>query len=499
MNYDSSDKNLILGNKATYTKKFTIYKFKENFQYFDFINYLRKELNVHTKIDGNFFWFDPFKNKKIISDTLKFKKFLKNYNIKYLLVRPWIDYSDYNFETGRRFSRKEVKNYFLNLKKIIKTIDPNIKLLVPLQSNIISLNHDVQNYIQEKNKIKGGFNYYKLDIDKFIKLSKLNLNKNELILDKKNQILFETFWHDKKYGTKKLIEIALPLKAYANGYLYSKLINQIDFIIDEIGFDGVYIDQFNQYFISPYQKISYYSQNNNQGEIDIHTGKIIEEYENIVLNTLMFEEKVIQYLDKKNSYAFFNTHHLHDNLRSKKVTRFAEGFWYFWSAKLWMDDNYKKFQPTRAFYSSHLSTPISLSLGTSRFFDENWSLNSHNVLVKNLRFCIYNGNLMYFSAQDIEKLNLSNDKLNIFQKIFPIDITSINQKTIIGKNKIITIKNLKLSKNKFKKSNIFIFDNSGYQIENINNRIKFMDDYVEISIDEKSEILLVENKLEIKN
>lgn len=495
-----SDKNLILKDKDVYEKNFTIYKFDKNFQYFDFIDKLRKELNVYSKLDGNFFWMDPFKNKKVISNTSILKKFLKNYDIKYILVRPWIDYSDFNFDTGEKFTRKEAKKYFLEIKKKIKSIDPNIKLIIPLQSNIIGLNKKAQNLIIKHNKIKGGFNFYDVNIDNFIKLSGLNINKDELILNRQNQILFETFWHDKKYGTKNLLEIALPLKAYQDGFLFSKLKDQINFAIDEINYDGVYIDQFNQYFISPLQKIAYNSDNSNFGKIDKDKGTIIEEYENIVLNTLNFEKQVIDYLEKKNSLTFFNTHHIIDELRHKDVIRFAEGFWYFKSEKLWKDDNLNKYASTKAFYSSYLSTPISLSLGLSRLDLKDEKKSHHDILVKNLRFCIYNGNLMYFSSQDIDKLNLLNfEKLNIFQKIYPIELTSIRKKTLIGKRKIITIEDLKLNNEIFKASKIFIFDSSGYQLKEIEDRIKYFNNYVEVNIDEEKEILVVESKLEIKN
>ena len=495
-----TDKNLLLDSGETHTKIFNIYKFDRGFEYYDFINYLRKEHKVYTKIDGNFFWLDPFKNKEIISNPKLLKNFFSNYHIKYLLIRPWIDYSDYDFEKGRRVSRAELKDYFLKLKKTIKLIDPKIKLLVPLQSNIISLNKEVQKVIKENNVIKkGGFRYYNIDIKEFLLKSNLNLDKDELILNQKGEILFEIYWHDKKYGSKNIVEIALPLKAYANGHLHNKLVNQINFALDEIEYDGVYIDQFNQYYISPKHKISFNNQKPNMAKIDTNTGKIVSEYENVVLNTSGFQKKIIDYLNTKNAFMVFNTHHLHDSLRYKKVARFGEGFWYFYAAKLWKDENFEKFAPTQSFNASHLSTPLSLSMPVHFYLKDDSEVSTHDILVKNLKFCLFNGNLMYFNSQDIKKLNLDDQRMNIFQKTFPIEIQSINPQIIKGKKKIITIKDLELKKNIFESSNIFIFDKSGYQIKNISTRIEYKNDIIKINIDEENEILVVENKIETRN
>ena len=484
-----NDSNFILNSKETYSKKFSIYRFDQNFNYFDFINYLRDELKVFSNIDGNFFFINTFKNKEILSDPKKLKKFFLKYNVKYLLLTPWLDYDNYNFITNKNYSRNEIKIHFLKLKKLIKSINPDIKLLVPLQSNIIGLDEEIQNIIKKNNTIEEGFNHYLINVNYLIEKFNFDIDKNELIFDENNNVLFETYYPDNKYGSKNIVKIALPLKAYKNGYLYKKLVEQIDFVLDEIKFDGVYIDQLNQYYINEKHKISSKNHNNNFGDIDIKTGKIIKEYENILLNTQTFEKDLIEYLKPKTKFVFANTHHIHDNLRKEEIIRIAEGFWYFWAAKLWKDDN-KQFASTRSFYSSHLSTPVAFSLSFGQKGD--WKNEPHNTLVKNLRYSLFSGNLIYFLPQDIIKLNLNNNNLNIFQKIYPIEVLRINEGVVTGKNKIISIKSIKLDIKKFEKSKIYIFDKFGYSMNNIDNRIKLANNFAEIMLDEKNEILVVD-------
>lgn len=484
-----NDSNLILNSKETYSKKFSIYKFDQNFNYFDFINHLRDELKVYSKIDGNFFFINTFKNKEFLSDPKKLKKFFKNYNVKYLLFTPWLDYSDYNFITNRSYTRNEAKAHFLKIKKLIRSINPDIKLLVPLQSNIIGLDDEIQNIIKKNNKIEEGFNHYSINAEYLIEKFNSAIDKNELIFDENNNVLFETYFPDNKYGSKNIVKIALALKAYNKGYLYNKLVEQINFVLDEIKFDGVYIDQLNQYYINAKHKISFKNHKNNFGDINIKTGKIIKEYENILLNTQTFEKELFEYLKQKTKFVFVNTHHIHDNLRKEEIVRIAEGFWYFWAAKLWKDDN-KQFASTRSFYSSHLSTPVAFSLSFGQKGD--WKNEPHNTLVKNLRYSLFSGNLIYFLPQDIIKLNLNNNNLNIFQKIYPIEVLRINEGVVTGKNKIISIKSIKLDIKKFEKSKIYIFDKFGYSMNNIDNRIKLSSNFVEIILDEKNEILVVD-------
>lgn len=482
--------NLVIKPNEVYKKSFDVHLFNKEIKYFDYVNFLRKELNVISKVDGNFFFIDPYLNRKIFEDTKKLESFIKNYGVKYLLVTPWLDYSNFNFYKNKKYTRQEIKKYFIKIKKIIKSINPDIKLLVPLQSNVVDLNYEVQRIIKSQNKIKQGFNFYEIDTNVLIKKSKLNLKKEELVFDENNKILFETYYHDAKYGEKNLIEISLALKAYDNGYLIEKLKNQINFVIDELNFDGIYIDQFNQYFISPKHLFSYGGHYNNVGKIDITSGNIIKEYENISLNSLAFKEKLLKHAYEKTDYLFVNTHHIHDELRQGKIKRFAEGFWYFWAAKMW-EKKSRDFFLAKTFFRSHLSTPISLSLGTIQGGD--WKKNAHNSLVKNLRFCLFNGNLMYFLEQDISKLNLEIDKTNVFQKIYPINIREIHQGKIIGEKKIITLNDITVPKNVYQNYNFLYFDENGYIKENKTTKISYLEENIIIKVDQ-DEILILEKK-----
>ena len=484
--------NLIIKPKQSYTKNFEIIFFNKELKYYEYVNFLRNEFNNYSIIDGNLFFLDTYLNREIFKSKKKLKSFINNYNVKFIITTPWIDYDDFNFLKNKRYTRNEIKEHFQEIKKIIKSIDPDVKLLAAIQSNIVSLNYEAQDIIKNLNKISGGFHHYEINPSELIKTSKLNINESELIFDKDNKILFETFFHDRVYENKQnIVEIALPLKAYKNGHLFKKLKNQIDFVIDEIGYDGIYIDQLNQYFISPKHRTSFNEKNNNIAEIDIYSGKVKKEYEDVTLNTHGFKNDVIEYALTKTNYIIANTHHLNDELRKKPIIRFAEGFWYFWAAKMWKE-NSREFFAAKTFFRSHLSTPVALSLGT--FQQGDWNTNPHNALVKNLRFCLFNGNLMYFLEQDINKLNLNSNKLNIFQKIYPIKIEKINEGTVYGKNKIITIKSLKMNNEELKKYNIFIFDKSGYIIENANRRFEFQAKFTKIKINEKEEILILEKK-----
>lgn len=484
--------NLIIKPLKKYNKSFRLNYFDQKISYHNYINFLRKKLNVYSYLDGNLIWLDTYKNRKILKDKNILKNFITNYGIKYIIITPWLDYDNYDHKNQKRWSRDEYKHFLINVKNTFKDIDPNLKLLTALQSNVISIDNKIQDIINDNNlnEIRGGFNHYKLD---FSHLDKLGIEKDEIITDQNNQILFETYYHDWKYNnSQNLQEIALALKAYKGGHLYNKLIDQINFSLNEIKFDGVYIDQFNQHHISPNHTKSFDGLNTNIGQIDDFSGKIIEESENVTLNTFEFQRDIINFLLSRTNHIFFNTHHIDDSLRKAPVIRFFEGFWYFWVEKLWEKDSNSFFE-ANSFFSSHLSTPVSLSLGTIQKGE--WQSNPHNALVKNLKFCLYNGNLMYFLEQDIAKLDISNDRVNIFSKIYPINVKEIYQGTIIGQDKIITIVDLKISKKLLDQFNFFYFDESGYIINNKDIKYTEIDDEILIHLNNE-EILVLERKNE---
>ena len=480
--------NLIIKPKSEYIKSFTIYRYNKIIQYYEFINYLRKEFNVYSYVDGNLFWLDTFLNREILNDETGFGNFIKNYGIKYFIITPWLDYDNYNHIKNEKWNRTEFAKYLKKIKKKINKIDPQIKLIIALQSNIVSIDDRIQKIIKKNksNKVQSGFHHYIID---FKKLIDLGFKKEELIFDQNNRILFETYYQGREYSnTKNVEEIALALKGISDGYLYNKLVDQINFVIDEIEFDGIYIDQFNQHYISPKHTISFDEKYANIGEIDKSTGKILRKYENVTLNTSEFKKKIIDYALMKTNFVFFNSHHISDDFRKKPVTRFFEGFWYFWADKMWKE-NSRDFFSAKTYFSSHLSTPVSLSLSFLQPGD--WQLSSHRALVKNLRFCLYNGNLMYLLAQDIKKLDIKKNEINIFSRIYPIEINKIDQGLIVGKNKIISIKDLIISKENYKKYKYSFFNENGYLIKNKIQRLTIKDNYIIMHV-ENDEILIAE-------
>ena len=68
-------------------------------------------LNINSYIDGNFFFIDVYANHENFYDKEKLKSFIKHYNVKYLLITPWLDYSNFNFYKNKKYSRDEAKVY----------------------------------------------------------------------------------------------------------------------------------------------------------------------------------------------------------------------------------------------------------------------------------------------------------------------------------------------------------------------------------------------------
>ena len=482
--------NLIIKPQNKYVKSFSIFNFNKKLSYYNFINFLREEFKVFSYIDGNLIWFDTFKHKNIIKEKALLKNLFNNYGVKYLIITPWLDYDNYNHSQNEKWNRSDFKKYLKKIKKVIKNIDPEIKLIAALQSNVINIKETIQNKIRKNksNVVQMGFHHYDLDIDELLDLG---IKKEEIITDHNNKILFETYYHDWKYENKqKLEEIALALKAYDNGHLFYKLIDQINFIIDEVGFDGIYIDQFNQHLISPKHTKSFDMQNVNIADINISSGEILKMGENITLNSYNFKKKIIDFALSKTQNIFFNTHHINDDFRKKPVIRFAEGFWYFWVEKMWKN-NSREFFSAKTFFTSHLSTPVALSLGTIQKGD--WQLDPHKALVKNLKFCIYNGNLMFFLDQNFLKLDNSKGKINIFKKLYPIKIKEIYSGKIVGEKKIITLVDLSFSAEQIKDYNFFYFDENGYLKEDKVIKLTKNNDKVIIHV-EKGDILVLEKK-----
>ena len=190
---------------------------------FDYINLLRRELNRNNvTIPG------PFK-----FGHRAWKEWPKTMRNAIVNGVPWIEYMN-----GSGKSRAEIKKMAKEELAAIHAKDPKMKLLATLEHNLVAV---------DTTKIPGGKalpvrvghdRHYGITLSKAqSKLLESNPNADSMIRDKKGNIIVENFFAKAPY-------IDLFVYAEVGNYRYKHIINLMDYLMDECGYNGIYMDQF---------------------------------------------------------------------------------------------------------------------------------------------------------------------------------------------------------------------------------------------------------------
>ena len=315
----------------------------------------------------------------------------------------------------------------------LKSIDPDIKLLGSIQTNIVSLPKEFHSVIAEKEKLVDGFSLLSKKGSNNLRASSFKWPEIDLTTNQENLLVTEHFLRDED---SDLREINLAVLPYKGSFQENFIIEQIKFLVKDVGLDGVYLDQFNQADISLLQRFSFNGSDGYSAKIDEYSGSIKETFTDLAIRSLTFQKELLSYLNKNKIFFVANTFPLELSLHTPDSLRFGEGFWSMYSQEFWKSSK----RPTSSvdLAKGHLSSPISLAL-------PNWLLLKSNVeyskiLFKNIIYNLSQGNLTYF-AQETKSFNGNEDiflKENPLNKVYPIEITRIDNGYIRGKKKLLT-------------------------------------------------------------
>ncbi|MBO5667936.1 MAG: hypothetical protein J6S43_02300 [Lentisphaeria bacterium] len=190
---------------------------------FVYLNLLRRELNRNNvTIPG------PFK-----FGHRAWKEWPKTMRNSIVNGVPWIEYMN-----GSGKSREEIKKMAEEELAAIHAKDPGMKLLATLEHNLVAV---------DTSKIPGGeilpgkpgdSRHYGIKLNAAqSKLLESNPNADSMIRDKNGRIVVENYFSKPPF-------VDFFVYAEVGNYRYKHMIQLIDYLMDECGYNGIYIDQF---------------------------------------------------------------------------------------------------------------------------------------------------------------------------------------------------------------------------------------------------------------
>ena len=452
--------------------------------YFEYINKLRNIFLDRKEIIGPGSFFDIFKNKNFLDDQAELEQYLEKTKLKVILLAPWLDYDNYDPFNKKFMDRQDYLLNFTEAYRAIKSIDPEIHILGCIQSNIISLPKELQIELQaglrQEDKNFEGFRKFNDIESEIIRHSGLIPPNKDILWDSDSHPTGEFNY----YGFEnEAFEISLVVVPYEGGFQESFLENQVKFLLEDVGLDGIYIDQFNQTDLDSNQRHSYYMDDGVSSFFQKGNKSSISFFDSAI-GTLSFQENFTKLLSTQSEISVVNSHPIYPD-NHNNIYRFGEGFWGF----IEQYNNAGKPRSDIAIAKGHLSSPI--SIGIPEWLEGPWHDSFTETTLRNLIYFLRNGSLYYYSSIPSEVTD--SPAFNVIQNLYPITIKKIGEGWVQGTNKIISSVFLNTYVKSKNKPIIQVFNLSGHRQEAISEIVQLNDGFnVSVKIENWKQIVIID-------
>ncbi|HXG25017.1 MAG TPA: hypothetical protein VNJ09_10710, partial [Chthonomonadales bacterium] len=428
-------KHMALRPGESRTLRWTLYPFGPEADYFTFINRVRRDWNVNFTIHGPWGYLDVIAKRDLLRDPEALKAYLRRNKLKIVALMPWLDYDNFNNLTGKPIERDEYKPLMQEAARALKAADPQIKVTGCMEGNIVSLPWGIVKPMyealppdQRAQNTGIPFNDRQMEIIKDVPLRW----KDCLLKAPDGRYRYELYYRGPKDKPPTPMMALLVYAAPGNDQ-EKYWLDQARFMMEEVGLDGIYIDQFNLAFSDP-QRYSYERWDGVTVDIDPATGKITRRYTDGALVGVGARKKLIEYVLSRKGVMVTNTNAVAEELQSYPIARFMEGEWGFNFVDMKVGE-----KPPLHVYTckGQLGSPLSLGSRPSMHKEAGMQIYAEYIM-KTVITYLRHGLLYYHYGTEIPETGPGSGEYGPINHMFPITPIEINEGWVEGKERTIT-------------------------------------------------------------
>lgn len=437
-------KNFGIAAKASYTMRWALYPTTTD--YFDFINAVRRDWNVNFTVLGPFDFVDARKLQGEDAEAIV-RELWKRKGVRLFALLPWFEYY-----SGTDMSRSDYKALMKKAMKVIKSVVPDAKCLACIETNLTpvpleffqgtlpaDLPYGRPGHSYPVGQTPGKYGYpAPPEAARVIDASPW---RDSVMRDAQGRILLDT-WYVHWYQGKALNLMVYPT---LDNYWHRQMLDKIRFLLDEVGVDGCYIDQFSY----AYGQVDRYTYDRWDGvtvEIDERTGKVVRQYADLALLTAAARKQWVDEILRRGGVVVANSMPAVNELQSLPIFRFMETQGYDPLAGR-VPDQWRcaKGQLASPIGLGHQWTSEARAKG-ARFFNR--------TVVAHLRY----GLLYYFYAPDFPS---EDGEFGAVPHMFPLTPVELGEGYIVGKERIVTCVSRQFTWRAPNKPTVRLFDERG--------------------------------------
>lgn len=443
----------------SYTFQWAVYPRASSGDYWTFVNDVRRDWGVNFQVVGPYDSIDLLQKMDFVRDRERIKAYLARKRIKVISFAPWVDYDNFHPGLGRNLTRPEMKALLQEAMAAYKRIDPDILCLGSMEGNFVSPPQALQKYLWDSapGRPKG---QYPLSDDQMSRLEKFDLPwKDCLLQNPDGRYRYEVYFRGPKDG-QPIPQVSLAVFAATENRQHIYWLDQAKFLIEDVGLDGLYIDQFSMAF-NDHQRYSYQGWDGVTVDIDPQTGTVLRKYIDAAYVGIGARRSLADYVVRKGKFMIANTFPATAEMQSVRIHRFNESEWDI-DPLAWKEG---RIPPLAAYpCKGHFSTPVALGFRPRRYgpgYEENYA----KVIMKGAISYLRHGILYYHYQTEIPESGAGAGDYGAINHMFPITIEEIHGGWVAGKERIVTCVSGTFAWKESQKPSVLVYDLAGHPVE----------------------------------
>ncbi len=447
---------LALKPDASLSLQWAIYPLDGRANYFTFINQVRRDWDVNFMIQGPWSFFDVIKHHDLLKDQERLAAYLQRKRLHTVALMPWLDYDNFNNRTNRPVDRDEYKTLMREAASALRAAQPGVKITGCIEGNIVSLPESIVRPLfealpadQRQQDTGVPFTDAQKKILKDVQLPWLD----SLLQGADGRYLYELYYRGSQRQTPMMaiLTYAEPGNAMARYWL-----DQARFLMDDVGLDGIYIDQFNLAFRDT-QRYSHEKWDGVTVDIDAATGRIARRYTDGAYVGAEARQSLIEYVLSKNGTIVTNTNAAVQQTQALPIARFMEGEWAFDFQSMKLGEK----PPLRSeLCKGQLASPLALG-SRPGFHGEQGRQEYSTYIMKTVIAYLRHGLLYYHYQTEIPESGPGSGEYGPINHMFPLTPVGLHEGWIEGKQRTITCVSGEYRIERNKEPNILVFDQTG--------------------------------------
>lgn len=285
--------------------------------YWAFINRVRRDIGVNFQIHGPFEFMDA--RSELATDPDKLRALLKRKKIRIFALGPWLEYY-----SGARVSRPDYKAAMQRAMATIKKVVPDAICIPRLETNLVAV--PVQWFRGTLPK-EWGYGHY----EKGKPWGKYGIAppppaqaiidaspwRDSMLRDDKGRPLLDTWYILPPYGV-----VDLMCYPRDGNYRERHMLEQLRFVLDDIGMDGVYIDQFAM--SRGTHAYDFGRWDGHTVDLDPKTGRIVRKYAYVGVVSASSRRRIVEAVLRRGKIIVANGPPVSWRLQRLPIFRFME-------------------------------------------------------------------------------------------------------------------------------------------------------------------------------